>query len=213
MFDFLGKYRRLGPGIVVALGVLVGVSTFALTRGDGGGTLQTTNTTSVANQFESTTLIPQTSAPQPTTSMTVERSATSTSVTSTTPPPPTTASPRPLVLSRVSVGVGTPCHDAATTTTTGSGGTPIDGCFFFVYWPDSEANLHLTLLSDRGFSGRTYGPPCQSRNGECYSYHGLGKAERAEGERECFWFTTSDEGWETKSNEVCINWPRRSDGV
>ncbi len=206
MFDFLGRFRAAGPIIIAVLSLVAGVTAFALTSGDDGESLDATNTTLVVDP----TITTDASPPSSTTSTSTDTSttlATTTTRKPTTTTPPTTAL-QTLVLSMVGVGVGTPCHDAATTTTSGSGGYEIDGCFFGSFWPASESNVHVTLRSDLGFVG-PISYPCHVSEGQCHGYHGLGPQERAVDQRECFWLTTSDPGWTTKSAEVCMVWRHR----
>lgn len=159
-----------------------------------------------------------TSAAVPTTVPTPGGELTSTTATLTKPLRPTTpltsavyVQPTPtsahqaLVLTRVRVGVGAPCHDS-TTTTGNDGSFEIDGCWFFVDYPTGQGGIQVRVASDHGYSLPT-APSCQSD--ACSSYEGPIKGDREVGERECFWLTTSDPSWTRESNAVCISWPQR----
>lgn len=135
----------------------------------------------------------------------------------TTLPPlaaPTTAiAMRPLVVSDVRVGAGTPCE--------GQNGDLIDSCFWFVYFPSAQRDVAVVLHSDRGYrspemrvpESNCDGGPHHSGDKSLCSFYMGGVQGRAEGDRECWWFTTQHANVEPRSNTKCFVWTARYGGT
>ena len=168
------------------------------------GQVTTSTSTSTPEVVPSTVLSPPTTVPAATT--TTRRRTSSTSAAK---PVTTTAPLKRLVLSKVVVGVGTPCEDADPNN--------IDGCFFFVQVPDTQKDVPSRLKSDRGYdaailvgsNGCDQGATRPQDTHSCERYIGPVHG-RTTGQTECFWLTTTDPAYESRSTDQCMIWSERT---
>ena len=202
----MGRVRRLTVSVVLVAVVVAAAS--CSKPGHPLLTLAQETTTSVSTtsttELTPTTLVLTSTSVRPGTTTTRRRTTTSVKA------PATTATTlHRLVINEVVVGLGTPCETADPS-------DPANGCFFFVQVPDTQQHVVTRLKSDRGYDNPlTFGPnackdgatrPQDTHSCEAYigPVHG-----RTAGETECFWLTSSDPAYESRSNDQCTVWTPR----